>query len=349
VRKIVPVVLAGGVGTRLWPMSTRKRPKQFQKIAASHTLFQETVLRASGLTEDVCFEKPIIITNRDYADIVCEQLDELGLAPETVILEPIGRNTAPAVATAALYAKNKHPDSLLLILPADHVVADVGAFRASIARGARVAAAGRLVTFGITPSGPETGYGYIQRGTPFDTGFEVAAFVEKPDRRTAESYLVDGRYYWNAGIFLFSVQSILQELLRYAPELLAQVGRVLSTSERQAEKIHLDPAAFDSIVPISIDYALMEKVRNAAVVPMQVGWSDVGSWTAFFEIDAGGNKQPSPFLHASEGTRVFSSGPKVAVIGVPDVLVVVTNEGTLVVGKQFAQEVKRAYAHFEEQ
>jgi mannose-1-phosphate guanylyltransferase/mannose-6-phosphate isomerase len=347
-QKVIPVLLAGGSGTRLWPMSTRQKPKQFHKIGADRTLFQQTLLRVRGEVDGIEFCDPIVVSNQQFAGLISEQLNEVGISAEAIILEPVGRNTAPAVAVAALYAKAKAPGAQLLFLPADHVMSDVGEFRAKVASAARIASTGRLITFGITPAAPETGYGYILRGASLDDGFAVESFVEKPDRATAEAYLAHGGYYWNAGIFLFPIDAVLGELARHAAELLRGAEGALSRSKQDGCQINLDEESFGSIEPISVDYALMEKANGAVVVPMGAGWSDVGSWTAFSELGMSEADRARLLVHDSDGAFALSSGPKVAVIGVPDVMVIATSEGTLVISKKLAQHVKLAYTRFEE-
>jgi mannose-1-phosphate guanylyltransferase/mannose-6-phosphate isomerase len=347
-QSIVPVLLAGGSGTRLWPMSTRQKPKQFHKLGSSHTLFQQTVLRVCGAGTDVRFEKPIVVSNEQFADIILVQLEEINVEPEVLILEPVGRNTGPAVATAALYAEDRYPDAQLLFLPADHVITDIDAFRSTIERGASIASEGRLVTFGIEPDKPETGYGYIRRGPPAGSGYEVAAFVEKPDRPTAETYLADGSYYWNAGIYLFPVDTVLQEMQRQTASLVEGAAEALSKASRANVRLLLDASVFQEIESISIDYALMEKVQGGIVVPMKAGWSDVGSWAAFSDLGIRDADQSKLLIHESDGTFALSSGPKLAVIGVPNVVVIATSEGTLVIDRKLAQDVRFAYARFEE-
>jgi mannose-1-phosphate guanylyltransferase/mannose-6-phosphate isomerase len=346
--KIIPVLLAGGSGTRLWPMSTRQKPKQFHRIGADHTLFQQTILRARGEAGQVRFEKPIIVSNDQFGDLIVEQLREIDVEAEAIILEPVGRNTAPAVAIAALYAEERWPDAQLLFLPADHVMTDVDAFRDAVARAAEIASGGRLITFGIAPAAPETGYGYILRGSQLADGYVVDSFVEKPNRATAEKYLADGRYYWNAGIFLFPVGTVLRELRQHAPAMLQGAQQALSRSRMNGIQMNLNAEAFGSIVPISVDYALMEKASGAVVVPMSAGWSDVGSWTAFAELGMTDADRARLLIHNSDGSFALSSGPKIAVIGVPDVMVIATPEGTLVIDKKLAQDVKLAYMRFEE-
>ncbi|GAB4254644.1 mannose-1-phosphate guanylyltransferase/mannose-6-phosphate isomerase [Deferrisoma sp.] len=335
------VILAGGSGTRLWPLSRQAFPKQFLALTGERSLLQETVERVRPLVgENLC-----VVATRDVAHLVARQLRDLGIDPGgRMILEPVGRNTAPAVGLAALATP---ADEVLLVLPSDHAIRDAAAFREALARGAEVAAAGYLVTFGITPDRPETGYGYIQAGEPLE-GFEgfrkVARFVEKPDRATAERYLAEGGYSWNSGMFAFRAGTILEELDRHAPHVAAGV-RGLADAVRSGGEI--PEAAYAAIPKISIDYAVMERSDRVAVLPVDPGWSDLGSFAALHEIsehDAGRNAVRvggTAILEDSTGNLVWAGDKVVALVGVEDAVVVDTPDALLVCRRDRSQDVRK--------
>ncbi|MFN3230432.1 MAG: mannose-1-phosphate guanylyltransferase/mannose-6-phosphate isomerase, partial [Asticcacaulis sp.] len=279
---ITPVILSGGSGSRLWPMSRAAYPKQFLALSGEQTLIQQAAMRVRGAG----YAAPIIVSNEDHRFVVAEQLRQIGCEPAAILLEPVGRNTAPAVAIAALQAEALGHD-LILVMPSDHVIRDQDAFDAAIHKAAQAAHDGALVTFGITPDQPETGYGYIRAGAELDTAggvHKVAAFVEKPNRETAEAYLAGGDYLWNSGIFLFSARTYLEELKAADPDMLAGCEAALKGSTRDLTFCRLDKAAFAAVRSDSIDYAVMEKTQKAAVVPVDMGWSDLGAWSALWEI-----------------------------------------------------------------
>jgi mannose-1-phosphate guanylyltransferase/mannose-6-phosphate isomerase len=340
--RIVPVILSGGSGTRLWPVSRRLEPKQFRALVSARTMFQETAGRAAGVAGA---GKPIVVCNAAHGAIVNRQLEEMGSRPSAVVLEPAGRNTAPAAAAAALQASADGADPLLLILPADHVVLDAGAFRKAVAIGSGLADAGRLVTFGIVPDRPHTGYGYILRGAPLPGGgFAVERFVEKPDAATAERYLADGRYAWNSGMFLFRASGYLEELRRHAPGILEGTAQALGAARATGDGLLLDEAAFRATPADSIDYAVMEHTTGGAVVPLEAGWSDVGAWPALWEIasrdDAGNAVVGDAVLEGVEGSYVRAESRLVAVVGLDDVVVVETPDAVLVTSRERAEDVK---------
>jgi mannose-1-phosphate guanylyltransferase/mannose-6-phosphate isomerase len=293
---LTPIVLSGGSGTRLWPLSRELHPKQLLPLVIDRTLLQETLLRTSGLNSTTRrVAPPIVVCNEAHRFLVAEQLREIGTGAQTIALEPAGRNTAPAVAVAALLAQAAAPagaDPILLVLPADHVILDTGAFVAAVEAAVEAAEAeGRLVTFGIVPNKPETGYGYLLKGASRGRWSLLEAFVEKPDLATAERYVESGRYLWNSGMFVFSASAYLEELGRHAPAMLEKCRAALVAAEHGEDFTHLG-AAFLECPADSIDYAVMEKTRNAAVVALDAGWSDVGSWSALhavLEKDAYGN------------------------------------------------------------
>ena len=349
--RITPVILSGGAGTRLWPLSRSLYPKQLLPLVSGETLLQEAARRVADPDR---FVAPILVANDEHRFIVAEQLRTIGVAPQAVILEPIGRNTAPAIAVAALCAVEHDPEALILAMPSDHVIADRPAFLAAVERAAAAARAGALVTFGIAASRPETGYGYIRRGAALngaEGAFEVAAFVEKPDRARAEDYIASGEYAWNSGIFLFPAQGYLVELERLRPEMLGQARAALKAAKRDLDFLRLDKAAFAAIAGESVDYAVMERTARAAVVPVEMGWSDVGSWDALWELkakDASGNVvQGDAVLEDVRNTYVRAEHGLVAALGVEDLVVVTTADVVLVAKRDRAQDIKKIIARLE--
>ncbi len=341
--KINPVILSGGVGSRLWPLSRALYPKQLLPLATERTMLQETALRVS---EAARFAAPLVVANEEHRFMIAEQLRVVGIDPSAIILEPEGRNTAPAVALAALRLAADDPDALMLVMPSDHVIGDVAAFHGAVEAGARAAAADRLVTFGITPERPETGYGYIEAGDALTDGVRaVRRFVEKPDAATAAEYLASGRFYWNAGIFLFRAGHYLDELERQAPDILAACRAAMEKAASDLCFIRPDAAAFRASPSNSIDYAVMEKTASAAVVPVSMGWSDVGSWTALWEIsprDGDGNSRWGDVIALdSRNSLLRSEGPAIAALGLDDMVVVATRDAVLVAPKERAQDVKK--------
>ena len=340
---IIPVILSGGSGTRLWPLSREAYPKQFLPLVDEHTMLQNTALRLVGLADS---SAPLVVCNEEHRFMVAEQLRAVGIQPPTVILEPVGRNTAPAVAVAALQAQAGGGDPLLLILPADHVIADIAGFRAAVQQVVPQARAGRLITFGIVPTAPETGYGYIQAGAPLDDSgvCEVSRFVEKPDAATAQSYLDSGDYYWNSGMFMFRASVFLAELERLAPAMLAACQQALNNGRADRDFLWLDRAAFSACPKDSIDYAVMEKTGHAVVMPLAVGWNDVGSWSALWEVgarDSDGNIERGDVLSVDSRDSYIDAGSRlVATVGVEHLVVVETADAVLVASKERVQEVK---------
>ena len=337
---LVPVLLSGGSGTRLWPLSREAYPKQFLALTGAHSLLQETWLRLAGL--DVA--APLAVANEEHRFMVAEQLREVGCTPAALLLEPVGRNTAPAIAVAALEALHQHTgDVLLLVLPTDHVVADAAGFRAAVRAALAAATAGRLVTFGVLPQAPETGYGYI-KAAPGEGVRAVVRFVEKPDAVHAAQYLAAGDHYWNSGMFLFSAQRYLDELQRQQPAMLAACRAALDGARRDADFLRLDAVAFAACPANSIDYAVMEKTADAAVLPVDFGWSDVGSWSALWQVaerDAQGNAHRGDVLALDcRDTYAWSDKRLIALVGLDDVVVVDTDDAVLVARKERVQEVK---------
>jgi mannose-1-phosphate guanylyltransferase/mannose-1-phosphate guanylyltransferase/mannose-6-phosphate isomerase len=340
-RRITPVILSGGSGTRLWPVSRSGKPKQLLALTHADTMLQLTITRCAGPEQ---FAPPMIVANAAHADEIELQLLAAGCAEHHLILEPAARNTAPAIALAALAAE---PDSILLVMPSDHVIADVAAFHAAIDLAVAPVEAGWLATFGITPTGPETGYGYIRRGDPIAPGVaRVERFVEKPDIVTAKTYLDEGCYDWNGGIFLFTAASYVAALEAHAPAILAAAREAMEKSTRAGTRIMPDSVAFGRSPDDSIDYAVMEKADRVAVVPVEMGWSDVGSWDALHEIaikDGDGNAHHGEVIAIDTANcLVRSEGPLVAVVGVSDLIVIATNDAVLVMPRGDSQQVKRA-------
>lgn len=331
---ITPVILTGGSGTRLWPLSRAARAKQFLKLTGDTTLLEQTIARVTGAG----FGEPLLVGGAAQEDV----LQLLAGSDAAIILEPQARNTAPAIALAALVLP---PETPMLVMPSDHVIADVSAFEAAVTQAAALAANGWLVTFGIAPTGPETGYGYIQQGETLDTGgFRAARFVEKPDRETAQGFLDDGGYHWNGGIFLFTAGRYLEALENHAPDILTAARAAFDAGNRDGTVHRPDAAAFANAPGVSIDYAVMEKAERVAVVPVSMGWSDVGSWDALHEIsakDGKGNALLGDTLAIdTAGSLVRSDGPKVTAIGVDDLIIVATKDAVLVMPRGESQRVK---------
>jgi mannose-1-phosphate guanylyltransferase / mannose-6-phosphate isomerase len=340
---IVPVVLSGGSGTRLWPLSRPLTPKQLLALVTHRTLLQDTVLRARALGEAVM--APLVVCNEAHRFAVAQQLEDIGAGVGRIVLEPAGRNTAPAVAVAALLAlRGTESDPLLLVMPADHVILDSDAFFAAVAVAVRAAEHGRLVTFGVVPTRPETGYGYIRQGAAQPGGWHrLEQFVEKPDSDTARAYLRSGEYLWNSGMFLFSAQVYLAELARHAPAIVEACTAAVERAAVDRDFLRLG-GAFVQSPSDSIDYAVMEKTDRAAVVPLAAGWSDIGSWPALHEVldkDGDGNVLRGDVI--AEGCRdsyVHSNGRLVVTLGLDEHVVVETEDAVLVMAPGHAQRLK---------
>jgi mannose-1-phosphate guanylyltransferase/mannose-6-phosphate isomerase len=340
---ITPVLLSGGSGTRLWPVSRALHPKQLQAFGGDHTMLQETALRLAGPG----FAAPMVVCNDDHRFTIAAQLQSIGLTPQSIVLEPQGRNTAPAAAVAALILSEVSPDALMLLAASDHVIDDVEAFHAAVNVAAVAAREGYLVSVGVTPTRPETGYGYIDRGAELSSAqgvFAVNRFVEKPDRVTAERFLSSGGYLWNASIFLFKARTYLEELTKHAPDVLAQVQVALKHGRRDLDFLRLDRDAFAKCRSISIDYAVMERTSRAAVVPADIGWSDVGSWSLLWERgqkDASGNVTTGDvIIEDGKGNLIRSDSRLVAALGVENLVIVSTNDAVLVAARERDQDVK---------
>ena len=337
---LVPVLLSGGAGTRLWPTSRSDRPKQFLPLVDERTMVRATLDRLVGLDT----APPFIVANVAHSDLVATELTAAGSGPERMILEPFGRNTAPAAAVAALELTRDGNDPLMLLLPADHVIEDTAAFHTAVRHATRLATQGSLVTFGIVPTSPETGYGYIRTGDPIDdVAFAVSEFVEKPDLETARAYLSGGNYLWNSGMFVFRCSSYLAALEQFAPEISSGCTATMAISQR-AHGIHLDADGFAATPADSIDYAVMERTSDAVVVPLDAGWNDVGSWTALWNIaakDESGNVVVGDaVLHSTTDSYVRADSRLVTVAGVDNIVVVETPDAVLVTTLENAQQVK---------
>ncbi len=340
---LTPVVLSGGSGTRLWPLSRELYPKQLLPLVGERTMLQETLLRLEGIGTAA----PIIVCNDAHRFLVAEQLRQLAIAPQAIILEPAGRNTAPAIALAALKSS---PDALLLVLPADHVIRDLKAFHAALQTAQPAARAGKLVTFGIVPSMPETGYGYIkQAATGGAAGvFPIERFIEKPDLARAQDFLAAGGYYWNSGMFLFRADRYLEELGKHAPDIAAAADVAVKLAKPDLDFVRVDKAAFESCRSDSIDYAVMEKTGDAVVVPLAAGWSDVGSWAALHEAlpaDGAGNVvRGDVIIEDSSGCYFYAESRLVSAVGLQDHIVVETKDAVMVAPKDRVQDVKKLVA-----
>ena len=338
---LLPVIMAGGSGSRLWPLSRTLYPKQFLSIISKATMLQETVKRLDGIDH----QAPLFICNEEHRFIVAEQLRLGGLDNSGIILEPVGRNTAPAIALAALKALADGDDPLLLVLAADHVIQHTDAFLASIQHAIVEAEKGSLVTFGIVPLKPETGYGYIRRGVQIsEHAYKVNAFVEKPDLITAQEYIATNEFYWNSGMFLFKASRYLAELEKYSPEILRICQSAFNSNRIDLDFIRLDETLFSTCPDNSIDYAVMEKTQDAVVVPMDANWSDVGSWSSLWEVnpkDVDGNAIRGDVLtQNTTNSYIYSQNKLVATVGVEDLIVVETKDAVLVAHKDKVQDVK---------
>lgn len=348
-QSLCPVIMAGGTGSRLWPLSRRLNPKQFLPLTDDHSMLQATLGRLDGIPH----AEPILICNEQHRFLAAEQLRQLGKTP-SILLEPVGRNTAPAIALAALHALEREEDPVLLVLAADHLIQRVDAFHRAIDAALPLAQAGRLVTFGIVPTQAETGYGYIQRGAQLgEQSFEVARFVEKPDRQTAEGYLASEEFFWNSGMFLFRARRYLEELERLAPEILFACRQAMEEGQHDLDFLRIGEAAFAACPEDSIDYAVMEKTESAAMVSLDAGWSDIGSWSALWDVsdkDTDDNVLHGDVLaeHTSH-TLVQAEHRLVATLGVENLVIVETKDAVLVAHKDKVQDVKRIVARLKEE
>ncbi|HEY1260046.1 MAG TPA: mannose-1-phosphate guanylyltransferase/mannose-6-phosphate isomerase [Stellaceae bacterium] len=347
---IHPVILSGGSGTRLWPMSRSLYPKQLLALTGSGSLLQQTAKRVADPGR---FAPPLVVANEEHRFIIGEQLREIGVVPQALLLEPVGRNTAPAACVAALtlLEAEAEPGPLMLLLPSDHAIGDAAAFAAAIDCATSAARQGALVAFGITPERPETGYGYIRSGAPYDGAegaFAIAAFVEKPEPKRAREFLASGTHYWNSGIFLFPARRYLDELERLRPDIVAACREALAAVQSDADFTRLGKDAFASCPAESIDYAVMEHTAAAVVVPVAMGWSDVGSWDALWEMgakdEAGNLIEGNVIAEAASNCYFRSEAGLVAAIGVSDLVVVATGDAVMVAPREQTQEVRRLVA-----
>lgn len=343
-KPIIPVILCGGSGTRLWPVSRKSFPKQFWPLIGEQSLLAQTALRATG----AAFGAPIIVTNQEHRFIVAEQLRDAGITDPQIMLEPVGRNSAPAIAAAALLAEARDKEAILWIMAADAAIKDLPALHTALAAASKAAEASYFVTFGMAPTSPETGYGYIAQGAPLPEihgAFELKQFVEKPDLAQAEKMLAAGGYFWNSGMFMFRADTILGEFETHAPEILDAVRAAMLTRTTDLDFIRLGTEAFAKSPDISIDYAIAEHTKKAAIIPAAIGWSDVGSWTALADItpkDKHGNfAQGDVILENTAESYARSDGIMTALLGVRDLIVVTTKDAVLVAHKNEAQNVKK--------
>ncbi len=344
---LVPVILVGGSGTRLWPLSRAAYPKQFLRFGGEMSLLQNTAKRLTALPD---YDAPIIITNNDHRFLVGEQLRQVGIEPRAILLEPEARNTAPAIAAAAAYLADDDPNQQMHVLPSDHRLVADDTYRESVRRARTLAAQGYLVTFGITPTEPATGYGYIEIGEAIaEVGNRIARFVEKPDLETAQAMVDDGRYVWNSGMFLFAAGRFLQEVKALAPDIHDSAVAAVQGARPDLDFIRLDEAAFRAARSISVDYAIFEETSNAAVVPSAIDWSDLGSWGAFWDIgekDATGSVVTGQAsLRESRDMLVYSDGPHVAAFGLENMIIVATEDAVLVTPRNGSQGVKALVEH----
>ena len=351
---LMPVILSGGAGTRLWPLSRELYPKQLLALTGDRTMIQQTALRLEGLAAGA----PVVVCNDAHRFLVAEQLRQLGIEPQAIVLEPMGRNTAPAIALAALAAlkaagAGAAAEPLLLVLPADHVIRDVPAFHKAVHAARSAAQQGQLVTFGIVPTSPETGYGYIHRGTAIGPVYRIARFVEKPAAAVAKGFVASGDYYWNSGMFLFGARRYLEELGRWAPAIASACAEAFAAAKSDLDFTRVDTRPFEACPADSIDYAVMEKTSEAVVVPLAAGWSDVGSWAALHEAsdpDAHGNVSRGDVIcEDSEGCYLYSESRLVSAVGLKDHVVVETKDAVLVAPRNRVQDVKKLVFRLKEQ
>lgn len=344
--KIVPVIMSGGSGTRLWPLSRKASPKQLHALVTDLTLIQHSLERVTGAQSEFEFCEPLVVLNETQLGLAQEQVTARELSVAQWVVEPFGRNTAPVATVAAEIVTAMHgSDALILLMPADHHIEDEPEFQATVHRGAHLAADGRIVTFGIRPTGPATGFGYIQRGGALGDGYEVAAFKEKPDEATARAYLETGRYYWNAGIFLFSAAAVTAEMQAHCPDVLSASQAAVQAGARDGDVLTLDPDRFAECPDISFDYAVMEPTTKAAVVPADFGWSDVGSWSQLWDVcpkdETGNVVRGDVHLEDTANSLVVSTQQRVGVLGGDNLVVVVTEDAVLVAHKDHDQAVKK--------
>jgi len=345
--QIIPVILSGGSGTRLWPLSRKQHPKQYLSLADEQTMLQATIQRLQGLEN---LATPIVICNQEHRFLVAEQLQQINIEKPTIILEPEGKNTAPAIAAAAHYIK----DGLMLVLPADHIIQDIQAFHQTIKIAIKQAEQDKLTTFGITPTEPNTGYGYIEKFSEMeDHACKIKRFVEKPNLKTAKQYLEDGNYLWNSGMFLFTAQNYLKELNKYNPQISESCKQAVEKAKKDYDFLRLDPTSFSESPADSIDYAVMEKTENAVVVPLNAGWNDIGNWSALYQIgkkDKNGNViKGNAITTGTTNSYINANHHMIATIGVDNLIIVDTADATLVASKDKTQQVKQIVEQLQQQ
>lgn len=340
--QIIPVILSGGSGIRLWPLSRKQNPKQYLKLIGDNTMLQETILRLSELDN---LTDPIIVCNADHRFIVADQCQQIGIKNPTILLEPIGRNTAPAITAAAIQSLKEKDNSILLILSADHIIKDIKAFHQAINNGSIQAQKDKLVTFGIVPKDANTGYGYIKVSEDYtNRAHKVEKFVEKPDLKTAQNYLAQGTYLWNSGMFMFKATTLIDELNMYSPNTVRLVSSAVKNATQDFDFIRLDKQAFESSPNDSIDYALMEKSKNVVVIPLDAGWSDIGSWSALYDVsskDSSGNVLKGDItVKDTTNTYIYASHHMVTTVGVDNLVVIDTPDVTFIASQDKVHEVK---------
>ncbi|MGB0695261.1 MAG: mannose-1-phosphate guanylyltransferase/mannose-6-phosphate isomerase [Rhodospirillaceae bacterium] len=349
--KLYPIILSGGSGTRLWPLSRKLYPKQFHRLVGQNSMVQETCARVNDPDR---FHPPMVVCNDAQRFTVAEHLREMAITDGKIVIEPQGRNTAPAIAVAALLVAAQDPEGILLVLASDHVIVKNDAFADAVAKAATAAGTGALVTFGINPDAPETGFGYIRQGAAWADcpgAFKVDRFVEKPDEATAQGFLADGGYHWNSGMFMLGAQMFLDELATFRPDIVEACKTAVDKAITDMDFIRLDPDSFAAAPSESVDYAVMEKTEKAVVVPADLGWSDVGSWSALWKIgekdDQGNVVEGDGLLVDTKDSYVRSDGPLVSTIGCQDVVVVATRDAVLVADKDKVQDVKTVVAQLQ--
>jgi mannose-1-phosphate guanylyltransferase / mannose-6-phosphate isomerase len=347
--KVVPVILSGGSGTRLWPVSREDHPKQFYGLFdSSHSLMEDTLERVKDTDR---FHPPIILGNQAHRFLIMEQLKHVGISSASILIEPCARNTGPAITAAAFYVKSRYPDSLMLVLPTDQYIGDADKFLEGVEEARAIADQNYLVTFGIKPEYPETGYGYIQRGRPLsERACTVAAFVEKPDLETSQRYVADGNYLWNSGIFLFPAQCLLDEMRHHNPDIIQHCEQALAKAHVEHDFVSLDEREFQQAPALSIDYGLMERTDRAALVPLECDWSDTGAWESVWRLspkDSQGNVGIGKcHLMSSSNCYIRSEkGPAIATCGVDNLIIVATSDAVLVAHKDQAQSLKTLVSH----
>jgi mannose-1-phosphate guanylyltransferase / mannose-6-phosphate isomerase len=342
---VFPVILSGGAGTRLWPLSREMYPKQLLALTSQYSMLQDTALRLAGIAGA---RPPIVVCNEAHRFTVAEQLRALDMVPSAILLEPMGRNTAPAVALAALKALELEADATVVVAPADHVIRDVRVFQQAAGVAADLAEDGRLVTFGVVAHAPETGYGYIRRGAGLGPAYPVAQFIEKPPIEIAEQFVASGDYFWNSGMFVFKASKYLNELASFAPDILEASTAAYRAAKVDLDFMRIDKTAFEACRAESIDYAVMEKTREAVVLPLDAGWSDVGSWSSLFDAlhsDEDGNVlQGDVLVHDTHDCYVHSTSRLVTAVGMDDHIIVETKDAVLVAPKGRVQDVKELVA-----